>query len=367
MDTVVCIDALPITLSAEAGFTSYLWDDGSTGITRNISAGGTYTAISNRICERFVFDTFRVTAVAVSRDLVLRDSALCFPGSYRLSAPPGYTKYTWDDGSASSSRVVTTAGRYVIISEDNCQIRVDTFNVVNAPIAIDLGPDTTVCSNYFINVPIERGGTTYRWQDGSRDTFFSAHRTGAYYVTVNKNGCIASDTVNVTFRRLQQNIPDVFVCKEDSIFYPVQCTVPPDGSVMWNDGITTTARTFRTSGTWWVEIRAGDCAILDTVRVTTEQCDCWHLVPSAFTPNLDGKNDEAMPLIQAGCPLSGYQFIVYNRWGQEVFSTMTPGTGWDGNFRGQPADMGVYMYQLTFFAGSNQRRVNATGDITLIR
>ena len=42
-------------------------------------------------------------------------------------------------------------------------------------------------------------------------------------------------------------------------------------------------------------------------------------VPTAFTPNNDGKNDVFRPLIYGN--VKKYQFTVYNRWGQIVFQT----------------------------------------------
>lgn len=65
-------------------------------------------------------------------------------------------------------------------------------------------------------------------------------------------------------------------------------------------------------------------------------------VPSAFTPNGDGKNDvlKAFPLgIKT---FSG--FTVYNRYGQRVFSSTDPGKGWDGTINGIRQETGVFVW-----------------------
>ncbi len=64
-------------------------------------------------------------------------------------------------------------------------------------------------------------------------------------------------------------------------------------------------------------------------------------IPTAFTPNGDGTND-----ILRGKPVGIKEFRymkIYNRWGQEVFSTTDYHNGWDGTWKGVPQDMGVYV------------------------
>lgn len=67
-------------------------------------------------------------------------------------------------------------------------------------------------------------------------------------------------------------------------------------------------------------------------------------VPTAFTPNSDGKNDLFRP-VTAGMTKFEY-FRVYNRWGQEVFATTTDGQGWDGRIKGKEQGTGTYVSTL---------------------
>ncbi len=88
------------------------------------------------------------------------------------------------------------------------------------------------------------------------------------------------------------------------------------------------------------------------------------IMPNAFTPNGDGRNDVFT--------IPGNQFIkltkfqVFNRWGQEMFSTIDPKKGWDGTFKGQPSPQGVYMY-IVVAELPNKEIVTYKGDVTLIR
>jgi gliding motility-associated-like protein len=67
-------------------------------------------------------------------------------------------------------------------------------------------------------------------------------------------------------------------------------------------------------------------------------------VPTAFTPNGDGRNDVLRP-IAAGMAQMEY-FRVFNRWGQLVFSTSRNGEGWDGRIGGREQNTGVYVWEV---------------------
>jgi gliding motility-associated-like protein len=65
-------------------------------------------------------------------------------------------------------------------------------------------------------------------------------------------------------------------------------------------------------------------------------------VPTAFTPNGDGKNDLFRP-IGVGIKNMEY-FRVYNRWGQMVFSTTENGRGWDGTIGGKTQSTNTFVW-----------------------
>jgi len=87
-------------------------------------------------------------------------------------------------------------------------------------------------------------------------------------------------------------------------------------------------------------------------------------IPSAFSPNGDGRNDVFRILGLKHQRL--LEFRVFNRWGQEVFSTTDPETGWDGRFRGVMQDPGVYHYLIRVAIPDGDARVYK-GDVTLVR
>ncbi len=86
-------------------------------------------------------------------------------------------------------------------------------------------------------------------------------------------------------------------------------------------------------------------------------------VPTAFSPNGDGKNDV---LWVRGNGIETLYFVVYNRWGQKVFEANDVSQGWDGNHKGTPveAEALAYMLTATFIDGST---ISRQGNLTIVR
>jgi gliding motility-associated-like protein len=83
-------------------------------------------------------------------------------------------------------------------------------------------------------------------------------------------------------------------------------------------------------------------------------------VPSAFTPNGDGKNEMLRPVYVGIRELR--QFAVFNRWGQMVFATRERDKGWEG----RSALPGTYVW-LVQAVDATGRPMTEKGTVTLIR
>lgn len=100
-------------------------------------------------------------------------------------------------------------------------------------------------------------------------------------------------------------------------------------------------------------------------RVIKVLANCTIGVPSAFTPNGDGKNDYLYPLnaLKAG----QLEFRVYNRMGQLVFQTRDWKQKWDGSINGNPQGTGVYAWFLSFVHQDTKEKVFMKGTTLLLR
>lgn len=108
------------------------------------------------------------------------------------------------------------------------------------------------------------------------------------------------------------------------------------------------------------------CSVTGTIRINVDdvQCDEPNIfVPNAFTPNNDGNNDE---LLVRGRWITSLRFVVYNRYGQELFTTNNQLEGWDGTYKGKDLGPDVFGYYLTVrcLDGGNFAK---RGNVTLIK
>lgn len=87
-------------------------------------------------------------------------------------------------------------------------------------------------------------------------------------------------------------------------------------------------------------------------------------IPTAFSPNGDGNNDVLYMHGLEG--MQSMEFIIFNRWGQQVFHSSNPTDGWDGSSNGKPDPTGVYSYMLKVNYPDGTSGLKS-GNITLMR
>jgi len=100
------------------------------------------------------------------------------------------------------------------------------------------------------------------------------------------------------------------------------------------------------------------------IQKITVPNSCYIAVPNAFTPNNDGLNDELYPL--NAYKATDLLFRVYNRVGQLVFETTDWKKRWNGKFKGQPADLGTYVWILTYTNTDTGKRIQQKGTSILL-
>jgi gliding motility-associated-like protein len=86
-------------------------------------------------------------------------------------------------------------------------------------------------------------------------------------------------------------------------------------------------------------------------------------IPNAFSP--DGQNKIFKPYMTFVNP-DNYQFMIFNKWGERIFETREPETGWDGTVNGQNARMDAYIYFIRY-RDENFQFQEFHGSVTLMR
>jgi gliding motility-associated-like protein len=142
-------------------------------------------------------------------------------------------------------------------------------------------------------------------------------------------------------------------------------------SYKWNfgdgktDDVPNPSHQYNATGTYnacLVAINAAGCAdtfCLDVPAIVLPLLD----VPKAFTPGKFGVNGIIRVV---GFGIAKMNWKIYNRWGQNLFSSTTQDVGWDGTFKGtvQPMDVYTYTLEVEFIDG---KKLKKAGDISLLR
>lgn len=281
------------------------------------STGGTYTiglAISNAFgC---VDSIAKVITVQTPPPMSVNNGSTICKGNPANLFASGGNSYTWTPATGLSATNIanpvstTTASTnysVIITTSNNCSFMLTTFvnvfNLSNVPIAAASNPTSVVKGN--------SSTLTYTGDPGAGVSWFpstSVNPKTGYSV-------IATPDRPTTYTVIAQN----GACKETLYVF--------------------------------VDVFLPGCIEGDA------------FIPNTFTPNGDGQNDV---LYVRGLKVDEVYFAVYNRWGEMVFETTDKTKGWDGIYKGRPADVGVFGWYLKVKCYNGEETFKK-GNVTLIR
>jgi len=337
-------------------------------------------------------DTVQVNVVPFVSVTAMADTTICATDTLQLRAATNGLKYLWNNPTTlndptllqPTAHPVANPTTYTITSSighcsstDNVVVTLVPYPVANA------GNDTIVCYNTPALLNGSTDGSSFTWSPTNSLTnantlmpLAKPKKTTVYVLTVyDTKGCPkpGRDTVLVVVN------PQVFAFagRDTAVVVGQVLQFNASGGVNYSwsppTALNNTAipnpkavydgsfDSIRYALTVTDSIGCGDEA---TVLVKIFKTNPKIFVPTAFTPNGDGKNEYVAP-IAVGISRLDY-FRIYNRWGQMVFQTTVNGQGWDGTISGQPQATGTYVWivQGTDFTG---KVVFGKGTVTLIR
>ena len=123
-------------------------------------------------------------------------------------------------------------------------------------------------------------------------------------------------------------------------------------------------------GVFTYEVSLSDqfCAATDTIQITVidpEALPCSAQLPSAFTPNGDGRNDTYGISNSVVLEDKLITFEIFDRWGGRIFTTTNPNEKWDGTFNNKELNPGVLLYRVRYLCGEEEKI--DMGSLTLLR
>src|SRR5690606_14415326 len=252
-DTTLC-DGETLTLDATNSGATYLWQDNSTNATFTVSQADTfYVAVDLNGC--IATDTIIVDYQSYPIVDLGADTTLCQGESLTLDATNSGATYAWQDNSTNATFTVNEAGQYwVDVTTNGCSTS-DTINVSYKPLpTVNLGNDTTLCDGETLTLDATNSGATYLWQDNSTNATFTVSQADTFYVAVDLNGCIATDTIIVDYQGGLSPvfIGDTTICVDEEI--ELDATVGLATQYLWSDNSTSSTIFVNDSGEYWVEI-----------------------------------------------------------------------------------------------------------------
>ena len=250
-------------------------------------------------------------------------------------------------------------------------------NLDSTELIIDFGAlGDTVClgDTAFLNA---WGGIDYEWMpstglssDTIADPFVVVSGSMSFMVTITDSmGCTETITVGVDLSSVDSISagPDKTIVKGGSTELEGSGT---GVTYSWSPGYGLSDSTILNpiaspdSTTTYILtiVDANGCVDYDTMVVEVLIADID--VPNAFSPNDDGINDEFYPVYYG--EYTGVEFKIFNRWGQLIFESSEFGKGWDGTYKGEDQEMGVYVYLWEGIA-PNGDVIGFAGNFTLLR
>lgn len=237
--------------------------------------------------------------------------------------------------------------------------------IINKKPVVEINQINTLCEG---SAAILDAGiySSYLWNTGSSYEQLTISNIGEYAVMVtDSNGCTGTDSLNVS------NVfpsPKDFFMSDTSICANGNLLLKPNNdfkNYLWNTGSNGPSIFITQAGKYWVQVEDNNgCKGTDTIQVMVKDCMNDFFMPSGFTPNNDGNNDNLKPLLSRN--LKNYQFWIYNRWGQLIFYSTDSKKGWDGNFKGLKQESNVFVWMCSYqFEGDVLK--NKKGSVVLIR
>lgn len=394
-DTLICINDR-VQLQA-AGTGSFSWSPAANMINANTTTPTVFPAattyyhvnLEREGCNNS--DSVYVRVVEHVNLQVMNDTTICSSDTIALRIISDGFQYAWTPAAQLINPTVknplaitpaTTA--YKVTATIGGCTATENLTVTAIPYpSVNAGIDTTICYNTAARLQAITNGSSWSWASASSlndasllNPIAYPVRTSDYIFTAyDSQGCPKPgiDTVRVTV--LPKIIATAGRDTAVVIGQSLQLNASGGNTYLWSPALSLSATNIANPIAVFTEPSNGiqykvqayniaGCYDSAFINIKVYATRPTVFIPTAFTPNNDGKNDILRP-IAVGMKTIQY-FQVYNRWGQLLFSTQENGRGWDGRINGQLQSNNTYVWMvkaIDFGGGVYFKK----GTVTLIR
>lgn len=307
-----------------------------------------------------------------------------------VSGHGGIGNLTFSNGGAFNTDTIfssLTAGTYTVVVKDATGCTKSTLATllnVNAPDFTNVTSAPVTCfgsEDGSINVTAN-GNAPILFYDANPGNITNANGVfnnlgaGIYTITVSDINSCSNTTVvqintpeKITFESIKYTAGMCGSNLDASIYTITQGGVGNKTYLLLPDNMTSGNGTFsgiQKSGIYTIVVTdANQCSAVSTIKLDERICCDKLIIPNAFSPNNDGKNDEFRIINTKGIDLK--EFIVYNRWGGIAFKSQNINDRWDGKTIGVENEIGTYYYFIKYTCLSTGNEYTLKGDVMLIR
>lgn len=410
-------------LNATTGFGAYLWSNGATNASISVTQPGNYTVTVSDALGCTASAGAPVTLYPAPAPAIISLPYQCNQ-QLELVADGGFVQYLWSNGSTGTGLIVTQSGLYAltVTNQEGCTGTSSWQAQIPQPPTVQINGPTRLCTGDQVLLTASGNTAGFTWSDGSGNPTLLITQAGAYAVTATDAlGCTVTTSLAVmpafpvavtlettTCRESDAGINVITLTGEngcDSVVTTISTYSPvrPDyaldmetqidahigeavmiainanfslDSVALHSSLTLSCfdcsnPEFTALESGFIQVEAFDpegCYTTGEIKVQVEKTIRLY-VPNVFHPGseLNGFFD-----LFSGPEISNVRnFQVYDRWGNMLFwredlPTNAPGSGWDGSFRGQPMQPGVYVYHFEVMLADGSVKKHS-GDVTIVR
>ncbi len=301
--------------------------------------------------------------------------------------------YLWSNGATTSTASNLSAGNYSVTVTDATGCTVEAIVTLSQPTAIEVTAFTTSpdCEDNFNgSIIIENiigGAGIYEYSlEGQSFTPILAFPveipflpSGDYELIVQDiNDCATSQNLFIQepvahFVNLGSDVEIVLgesvQLNAEANFEVAEIFWTPEENLSCLDCLDPIARPIETTTYSVLVVDSIGCSATDEITISVKKSRNV-FIPSAFSPNGDGTNDNFY--VFAGSNVVEIkQFSIFSRWGELIFNlnNIQPNDrnfAWNGEFNGQRLNPGVFIYliEIEFVDG---RTIIYKGDVTLMK
>ena len=330
-----------------------------------------------------IHDTIHVKVIPPPFVKSVKDTLICYGESLTLN--PGIVgnySYKWlPDVKLNDNKLRTplasplSATLYKAVVSNMCGLDTAYHNVQVSKVQGQISGDTTICRNDSIAL-LAKGGLSYLWSPAN--TLSSAivanpkaspqNNTKYKVVITNGDGCKDSLYTTISLatkpftgfkaeylveygddQQINSNFKDFVLWSPSTYLSCTDCANPlirlPEDDITYN----------------YVLYDEKGCYFKDSIKVFVIR---KVYVPNAITVNGDGVNDV---FYFRSISVEKFELMIFNRWGELLFTCDDINKGWDGTYKGNPVQIDTYVWKVRYKRFHKELWHEEYGTVTVVR